>query len=147
MTRGPMLDALESPGQDGGHGPDDVLATVDLQGAKASILRDGGYPHVPAPPAQGVPLQPNSPSVKMTVPLGDFLRNQPTPMPASAPPLPEKPRWQQSIDGMLIRMGRGSERQWKRFQEAPQNTQIIVVIVVGTLAILVLGFVLFLALH
>jgi eukaryotic-like serine/threonine-protein kinase len=126
------------------------------------------------PPAQsghaGGMLSPSASTAKLTIPLGDMYR-MPTgtggpvvggPMPGgpiaapvtpppSAPPgsfqVPPKPGWQAALDGALIGIGRGSERQMKRFREAPQNTQIIVLIVIGTAVIMVMGLVLFLALH
>jgi hypothetical protein len=82
----------------------------------------------------------------------------PTPLPASPEPAgmrladppassPFKPAWQQSVDRALIRAGHWAEAQGQRFRAAPQNTQIIVVIVAGTALILLLGFTLFLALR
>ena len=62
-------------------------------------------------------------------------------------PSPLKPAWQMAIDRALIRAGHLVEAEAKRLRAAPQNTQIIVVIVVGTVTILAIGLVLFLALH
>jgi len=65
----------------------------------------------------------------------------------AAPPLSVSGIVEQSIDQALIRAGRWAEAQAQRFRAAPQNTQIIVVIVAGTALILLLGVVLFLALR
>jgi serine/threonine-protein kinase len=115
------------------------LATVDLRGGVD--LAHGPAPALPTPSEVG----------KTTIPLSGFLRQlQPPPAidvltpPSSTAP---QPRWQERLDRVLIRIGRASEVQMQRFHEAPQNTQIIVMIVAGTLAILLLGFVLFLSVH
>jgi hypothetical protein len=97
------------------------------------------------------------PIPKQVVPLGAILRAmppQPAPQPAPVAPPPSsmmvspfKPAWQVSIDRGLIAVGRTSESLARRFKEAPQNTQIIVVIVAATGAILILGFLVFLTVH
>jgi hypothetical protein len=71
----------------------------------------------------------------------------PIPPPLEAPPPPAKPRWQLALDRALLAVGRFVDRQVRAFRAAPQNTQIILVIVVGTATILAVGFVLFFALH
>jgi len=150
LVRPPLLATLQSP--TGLVDPEDDVpdvATIDLPDGPGPLLfRDGPAP-APTESGPGPALQPGSPGVKMTIPLGEFMRNLPAPpsAPPSALPLRPKPRWQASVDAALIRVVRAGEHQLKRFHEAPQNTQIIVVIVVGTLVILLLGFVLFLTLH
>jgi hypothetical protein len=64
--------------------------------------------------------------------------------PASAP---QKPDWQASFDRALVWVGRESEELARRYRALPQNSQIIVIIVAGTIVILMLGFVLFLITH
>ncbi len=51
------------------------------------------------------------------------------------------------IDSALIGVGRWGEHQARRYREAPQNTQIVVMIVGGTVVILLIGMIIFLALH
>jgi hypothetical protein len=124
-------------------------------------------PSLPAGPGQ--PLSPGAPTAKLTLPLaglppiadfGPMSAPSAEPGTALAPPAPAvvepagppasspfKPGWQQSIDRALIRAGRYAETQSQRFKAAPQNTQIIVVIVVGTALILLLGAMLFFALR
>jgi serine/threonine-protein kinase len=110
-----------------------------------------------AQPPRGAML--TMPIGKQTVPLGAILRGMPPgvqpqqpPQAQMAPlaPLPQapmpnfKPAWQASIDRGLIAVGRASENLARRFKEAPQNTQIIVVIVASTATLLLLGFLVFL---
>ncbi len=124
-------------------------------------MRDAAK-YMPPPVATGpVPIAPGAPLAKLTVRLGDFLRSAPpaaVPLPGEARELsptmvdpgvagPPQPRWQVALDRALVSVGRSSERQLLRFRAAPQNTQIIVLIVLGTIIILLLTFVLFLALH
>jgi hypothetical protein len=140
-----------------GNAQDDVpdVPTVDMRGASAQLLRQGGHAGE-APPAApsfgGGMLQPGSATAKLTMPLSAMVAVPPdgppeaAPLDASATP-PQKPKWQLVLDNALLTTGRFGDRQYLRFRAAPQNTQIIVVIVAGTVTILVLGFVLFLAMH
>ena len=68
-------------------------------------------------------------------------------LPAPVSMVPAKPAWQVSVDRGLVAVGRTSEDLARRFKEAPQNTQIIVIIVAATGAILLLGFLVFLMMH
>jgi serine/threonine-protein kinase len=129
--------------------PRRVVETLKSPSGEAAPVGD--------PTLQTHMLAPNTPAAKMTIRLGQVPEPPPsapmsaapmsTPMPASSVLTPPKPAWQAKLDGLLIAIGRFGEAQMKRFREAPQNTQIIVVIVVGTVIILMLGFLLFLALH
>jgi hypothetical protein len=110
------------------------------------------FSSMPTNPQQPREAMVTMPIPKQLVPLGAILRAMP---PSAAPPpapmgppspmiSPFKPAWQVSIDRGLISVGRTSENLARRFKEAPQNTQIIVVIVGATAAILILGFLVFL---
>lgn len=113
---------------------------------KTTLPLTGFRLHLPLPPASEAPVQGaasehdsrSQPSFAMSP-----LLAEPSP-PSSAAPLP---RWQERLDRVLIRIGRVTEAQLQRLREAPQNTQIIVVIVTVTVAILLVGFVLFLSVH
>jgi eukaryotic-like serine/threonine-protein kinase len=169
-TRAISLDAIQRtpmPGpspsaMDTGAEPGDI-ATLDLREGALLVPRAPDAPSFgqPPPPATDAPrpavLQPGAAEAKMTMPLAAFLANAPpssqgAPPPGlsfGAPPLSarQKPAWQEKLDRWLITVGRASEQQLLRYRRAPQNTQIIVVIVAGTVAILVIGLVLFVALH
>jgi hypothetical protein len=154
--------------------PQSLASDDDVPDVPTFDLRDGArlLPPAAGPLAPGArvakttiplgltpPLLPaeENPAPTMELRVGDhFVPGGPTPMPASADPAlvrpadapassPFKPAWQQSIDRALIRAGHWTEAQGQRFRAAPQNTQIILVIVAGTGLILVLGFALFLA--
>jgi hypothetical protein len=91
-------------------------------------------------------------SPKTTIPLGSVFRGMLPPIaqqtaPMPPPSTPQKPGWQASFDRALVWVGRKSEDLVRRYRELPQNTQIIVIIVAGTVAILILIFILFLITH
>jgi serine/threonine-protein kinase len=67
--------------------------------------------------------------------------------PAPPPPALPKPGWQLALDRALVKVGGFAERQIRAFRGAPQNTKIIVGIVVVTVTLLLLGVVLFRLTH
>jgi serine/threonine protein kinase len=156
--RAPFLETLKSP-VGAGTGPypggppltesageaTDPANFDPLGSARAELKRPYGLP----PLEQGLVNLPSSSSVKNTIPLGSVFRGMLPPQPAPAPPpsAPQKPNWQASLDRALVSVGRQSEELARRYKALPQNTQIIVIIVAGTVVILFLGFVLFLITH
>jgi eukaryotic-like serine/threonine-protein kinase len=115
---------------------DDVpdLPTFDLHAGAHRPARDQ------VPPALA--------TMKLTAPFpnGEF-----PPGVASGPlvgaPAPPKPGWQLALDRALIQVGGFADRQIRAFRGAPQNTKIIVGIVVVTVTLLLLGVVLFRLTH
>ena len=160
-----------------GQGEDIDVKTMDLDhraaGPSAGVAHpaagpsagvDAKGPRFGAPPGEQIAAPPGAlmtmPIPKATVPLGNVLRglspgmtplSQQAAPPAPAPlpiPLPSpKPAWQVSLDRALISVGRAGESAARRFRAAPQNTQIIVVIIAGTSLILVIGLLAFLITH
>ena len=145
--------------------PVGLEAPASEESAATLDLFSNASPNAPpnAPPNASPNAQPpreammTMPIPKQDMPLGDILRGLPPssspsaaavqPAAPSAPMVPFKPAWQASIDRGLIAVGRTSETLARRFKEAPQNTQIIVMIVASTGMILVLGFLVFLMAH
>ena len=146
--RAPMLETLKSPiGL--GAGDEGDIQTLDLEGRNRQSAQLGASPNdLGAPPGALMTM----PIPKATIPLGNVLRvapgmsplSPPAQTPTPAPPAPPKPAWQASLDRALISVGRMAEGALRRFRAAPQNTQIIVVIVSVTSMLLVLGVVVFL---
>lgn len=143
--RAPMLQTLKSPvGMDDGNLPTSRIGIDEaLPGAQASTPRFGAPPlNAPAGALMTMPIG------KQTVPLGNImpalqLPNPPPPsqplLAAAAPPSPPKPAWQATLDRALLGVGRTGDDLARRFRAAPQNTQIIILIVAATLAFLVVG--------
>jgi serine/threonine-protein kinase len=71
------------------------------------------------------------------------------PMPMMAPPpfAPPKPGWQVALDRALLGVGTTVNGLLTKFRNAPQNTQIIIVIVSVTALILVVGLIVFVIVH
>ncbi|MFT3768173.1 MAG: protein kinase [Minicystis sp.] len=139
------LDADEDPGASTTKMDDGRSLTASQQGPRFGAPPSGGL-NAPAGALTTMPIG------KETVPLGNIMRALPAPppsspmmpVPAAAPP---KPAWQVSLDRALVTVGRTGEDLLKRFRAAPQNTQIIILIVAATVGILLVGTMLFLILH
>ena len=169
--RAPMHETLKSPvglgggqGEDIGHPAAGPRAGGDPSVDVKTMDLEARGPRFGAPPGEQIAAPPGAlmtmPIPKATVPLGNVLRglspgmtplSQQAAPPALAPlpiPLPPpKPAWQVSLDRALISVGRAGEGAARRFRAAPQNTQIIVVIIAGTSLILVIGLLAFLITH
>ena len=152
----PALSTLKSAqgtaGEDGlPRAPSASLATAKLTIPLGDFLRQvqpGSLP--PMIDGQPVPFGMTAPLTPMPAPSP--LANPMTPPPSSSHVPPgssdvPKPGWQMALDRALIGIGRTGERYVKQFREAPQNTQIIVVIIAVTALILVVGVILFFVLH
>jgi serine/threonine-protein kinase len=116
------------------------VPTMDLRGMRNPMA-------IPAPTFGAPALQPNAPLAKLTMPLPMTPPPPRVAAPSAADYAVFKPAWQVSLDRALATVGGFVARVGERFRAAPQNTQIIVLIVAATATILVLGFVLFLAMH
>jgi serine/threonine-protein kinase len=160
LTRAPMLETLKSPvGLMNGGGD---------EGMDAATARINDGPRFGSPPIVELKAPPGALMTmpiggigKQTVPLGNIMRNLPPPPPSqplmvmappaaplsALPPARPKPAWQVTLDRALIGVGRAGEDAVKKVRAAPQNTQIILLIVAGTGVILLLGVVLFLTVH
>jgi serine/threonine-protein kinase len=116
--------------------------TMDLRGMR-------GVMGIPAPTFGAPILQPNAPEAKLTMPLPmtPMMPEARIPSPSSVDEDAFKPAWQRSLDRALAAIGTFVTIAARRFREAPQNTQIIIIIVAATAVIMVLGIVLFLAMH
>ncbi|APR86194.1 Serine/threonine-protein kinase pkn3 [Minicystis rosea] len=158
VSRAPMVETLKSASPlDDEHEPGTSTARMD---DPAGLMgpRFGAPPPAAAPPAAppssnelGVPAAAlmTMPLPKGSVPLGNIMRSLPSAPnapPPSAPASP-KPAWQVSLDRALVRVGRTGEGLVKRYRAAPQNTQIIVLIVAATVALLLLGTIVFMIVH
>jgi hypothetical protein len=157
--RAPLLATMKSPA--GLAQPEEAeVKTTNLDGgAPNSVPGAQSAPRFGAPPGPGALDAPagallTMPLGKQTVPLGNMMRGlspsqlppSQTPMPApSALPATSKPGWQVALDRALIGVGRTAENLVRRFRSAPPNTQIIAMIVAGTVLVLLVGLVVFLA--
>jgi hypothetical protein len=154
--RAGLLSTMKSP--TGLPQPEEAeVKTTDIDASGA--LSQGG-PRFGAPPSSDLNAPPGAlltvPLGKATVPLSNMMRgltpaqlaSSQTPMPApSTLPAPPKPQWQVTLDRALIGVGRSAENAVRRFRSAPPNTQIIVMIVAGTVLVLMMGLVVFLAMR
>jgi hypothetical protein len=141
-TRAIDVATLEAQRHASGHGnialpQDDVpdLPTFDLHGGAERPPRD-------APP-------PALATMKLVTPFpsGVELPVGAVGAPPLAPTDPPKPGWQLALDRALVKVGGFLDRQVRAFRAAPQNTKIIVGIVVVTVTLLLVGVVLFRLTH
>jgi hypothetical protein len=122
----PESGVVASPGPRFGAPPMDLKAPPGaLQTMPISALM------VPPMPGQAFGGTPSMPNIEAMPMMG-------------APAAPPKPGWQLALDRALAGVGRTGNDLAQRFRSAPQNTQIIIVIVSVTALILVLGLLVFL---
>jgi serine/threonine-protein kinase len=114
---------------------DDVpdLPTFDMHGAAHRPPRDQ------VPPALA--------TMKLAAPFPNGVLPPGVVVDPLAPPAPPKPGWQVALDRALFKVGGFLDRQIRAFRGAPQNTKIIVGIIVVTVTLLVFGVVLFRLTH